>query len=39
MRLQAKVLTCVTVALLCGQNQATAAGPLQFRELFNGKDL
>jgi len=39
MKTQAKVLMYVTVVLLCGNCLARAAGPLQFRELFNGKDL
>ena len=39
MKDQAKVLMYVTVVLLCGNCAARAAEPLQFRELFNGKDL
>ena len=39
MKTQAKVLMYVTVVLLCGDCLARAAGPLQFRELFNGRDL
>ena len=39
MKTQAKVLMYVTVVLLCGDCPARAAGPLQFRELFNGRDL
>jgi hypothetical protein len=39
MKNQAKVLTCVTVVLLCTGSWAPAAEVPQFRELFNGKDL
>jgi hypothetical protein len=39
MQKQAKVLTYITVALLCRGYAARAAETLQFRELFNGKDL
>ncbi len=39
MKTQAKVLMYITVVLLCGDCLARAAGPLQFRELFNGRDL
>ena len=34
-----KVLILIAVVLICGQNQAQAAEQLEFRELFNGKDL
>ena len=36
---QAKVLTCVNIVLLCIGSWAPAAEFLQFRSLFNGKDL
>ena len=39
MKTQAKVLMYITVVLLCGDCLARSAGPLQLRELFNGKDL
>ena len=39
MKNQVKVLMCITVVLLCGNTLARAAGPLEFRDLFNGKDL
>jgi len=39
MRKHAKVLIFIAVVLLCGQCGAQAAEPLEFRELFNGKDL
>ena len=39
MKTQAKVLMYTTVVLLCGNCLAQAGGTLQFRELFNGKDL
>ncbi|MHC4426484.1 MAG: 3-keto-disaccharide hydrolase [Planctomycetota bacterium] len=39
MKTQAKVMMCITFVLLCWDCPALAAGPLQFRELFNGKNL
>jgi hypothetical protein len=39
MRKIAKVLTIIAIVLICGQNRARAVEPMQFRELFNGKDL
>ena len=39
MRKDTKVLILIAVVLLCGINWARAAEPMQFRELFNGKDL
>jgi len=39
MRKYVKVLILIAVVLLCGQRRAQAAEPMQFRELFNGKDL
>jgi hypothetical protein len=34
-----KVLTFILIALFCAQNRTQAAEPMQFRDLFNGKDL
>jgi len=39
MRTLVKVLILIAVVLQCGQSPARAAKPMQFRELFNGKDL
>jgi hypothetical protein len=39
MKDRTKVLVCVGAVLLCAGAQALAAEVLQFRELFNGKDL
>ena len=39
MRTLVKALILIAVVLLCGQIPARAAEPMQFRELFNGKDL
>ncbi|MFH1716652.1 MAG: DUF1080 domain-containing protein [Planctomycetota bacterium] len=39
MKDKARVLMCVTVFLLCATCRAQAAEPLEFRNLFNGKDL
>jgi hypothetical protein len=39
MKNQLKTLMCLTVVFLCGNTLARAAEPLEFRELFNGKDL
>jgi len=39
MKNQVKLLICITVVLLCGNSLTQAAGPLEFRDLFNGKDL
>jgi hypothetical protein len=39
MRKYVKVLMFIAVALFCGQGWAQSAEPMQFRELFNGKDL
>ena len=39
MKKQARTLICIAVVLLCGVCYARGAEPLQFRELFNGKDL
>ena len=39
MKNQARALMYITVVLLCGDYRAQAAESLQFRELFNGKDL
>jgi len=39
MRKHVKVLILIAVVLLCGQSRARAADPLEFRELFNGKNL
>ena len=39
MRTLVKALILIAVVLLCGQIPAQAAEPMQFRELFNGKDL
>jgi len=39
MKKHAKVLIFIVVVVLCEQGLAQAAEPMQFRELFNGKDL
>jgi hypothetical protein len=39
MKNQLKTLICLTVVLLCGNSLARAAKPLEFRKLFNGKNL
>jgi len=39
MKNQVKLLMCITVVLLCGNSLTQAAGPLEFRDLFNGKNL
>jgi len=39
MKNQIKLLMCITVVLLFGNTLVQAAGPLEFRDLFNGKDL
>ena len=39
MKKQLKVLMFIAIVLLCSQNLSQAAEPMQFRELFNGKDL
>ncbi len=39
MKNQVKALMCIAVVLLCGNSLAKAAGPLEFRNLFNGRDL
>jgi len=39
MRNHVRVLMFITVILLSAEVRAQAAGPMQFRELFNGKDL
>jgi len=39
MRKHAKSLILTAIVLLCVQSRTRAAEPMQFRELFNGKDL
>lgn len=39
MRKHAKSLILIAIILLCGQNPMRAAEPMQFRDLFNGKNL
>jgi len=39
MRKNTKALILITAVLICAQNLTQAAEPMQFRELFNGKDL
>src|SRR4030042_1452822 len=39
MRTLVKALILIAIVLLCEQSPARAAEPMQFRELFNGKDL
>jgi len=39
MKKHANVLILIAIVLLCGQSPARSAEPLEFRELFNGKDL
>lgn len=39
MRKHSKSLILIVIVLLCGSNWARAAEPMEFRELFNGKDL
>jgi hypothetical protein len=39
MKRKVKILMCSTVVLLCGNSPVRAVETLQFRELFNGKDL
>ena len=39
MRKLTKVLILIAIVLIFGQNLAQAVEPLEFRELFNGKDL
>jgi len=39
MRNHTKVLTFILIALFCAQNLTRAAEPMQFHNLFNGKDL
>jgi hypothetical protein len=39
MKKQTKVLMFITAVLLCAESRTLAAEPMQFRELFNGKDL
>jgi len=39
MRTLVKALILIAIVLMCGQSPAQAAEPMQFRELFNGKDL
>jgi len=39
MKNQVKVLMCIIVVLLCGNSLARDAEPLEFRNLFNGRDL
>ena len=39
MRTLVKALILIAIVLLSGQSPAQAAEPMQFRELFNGKDL
>ncbi|MBC8470754.1 MAG: DUF1080 domain-containing protein [Planctomycetes bacterium] len=39
MKNQVKILMCITVVLLFGNTLVQAAGPLEFRDLFNGKNL
>ena len=39
MRKHANALILIAIVLLCGQSRVQAAEPMQFHELFNGKDL
>jgi hypothetical protein len=39
MRNHVKVLIFVAIVLFCAENLAKSAEPMQFRDLFNGKDL
>ena len=39
MRNYTTILMVISVVLLCAENRIQAAEPMQFRELFNGKDL
>lgn len=39
MRNQVKILMIIVVVLLCKESWAQTSEPMQFRELFNGKDL
>jgi hypothetical protein len=39
MRKNSKAMILIAVFLICGQSRSKAAEPMQFRELFNGKDL
>ena len=39
MKNQVKTLICITIVILCANSLARAAGPLEFRKLFNGRDL
>jgi hypothetical protein len=39
MKKQTKVLMFIAAVLLCAESRTLAAEPMQFRELFNGKDL
>jgi hypothetical protein len=39
MRNHVKVLMFIAIVLFCAQNLTRAAEPMQFRDLFNGKDL
>jgi len=39
MKKQAMALMFIAIVLLCVQSRTQAAEPMQFRELFNGKDL
>ena len=39
MRNYVKILMVIAAVLLCAESWTQAAEPMQFRELFNGKDL